>query len=107
MTFIVYRTAHYFHTSLSPRPLVDLAHAGERTSLDVPEAARRPVVVSRAHAAAVHSHRRNAGDGVLKKLRDVGGVIGLAFIPSTTSGDPTPRDLAKHARYRINSAWRF
>ncbi|ABL87216.1 peptidase M19, renal dipeptidase [Pyrobaculum islandicum DSM 4184] len=79
--------------------LVDLAHAGERTALDVLEAARRPVVVSHANAVAVYSHRRNVGDEVLKKLRDVGGVIGLTFIPSTISSDPTPRDLAKHARY--------
>lgn len=79
--------------------LVDLAHAGERTALDALDVARRPVVVSHANAAAVHSHRRNVGDEVLKRLRDVGGVIGLTFIPSTISADPTPRDLAKHARY--------
>lgn len=79
--------------------LVDLAHAGKRTALDAIEAARRPVVVSHANAAAVAPHPRNVDDEVLKALADNGGVLGLTLIPRTIGEDPSPRALAKHAAY--------
>ncbi|MCU7786832.1 dipeptidase [Pyrobaculum sp. 3827-6] len=79
--------------------VVDLAHAGEATALDVLREARKPVVISHANARGVTPHPRNVSDEVLKALADRGGVVGLTFIPSTISQSPTPRDLAKHASY--------
>lgn len=79
--------------------VVDLAHASKRTALDAIEAAKRPVVISHANAAAVAAHPRNVDDEVLKALADNGGVLGLTLIPKTIGDDPSPRSLARHAKY--------
>ncbi len=79
--------------------VVDLAHASKKTALDALEAARRPVVISHANVAEVYKHPRNVDVEVVKRLADNGGVLGLTFIPRIISENPTPRDLAKHARY--------
>ena len=68
--------------------VVDLAHAGRKTALDVLEAARRPVVISHANVNDVCRHLRNVDGDVIKRLVDNGGVLGLTFIPRTISDSP-------------------
>nr|WP_064569856.1 membrane dipeptidase [Gordonia sp. LAM0048] len=56
---------------------VDIAHANERTSLDVLDISTRPTYVSHACAYALSPHEKNKSDEVLRKLGAGGGLIAL------------------------------
>lgn len=58
--------------------VVDLAHAGERTSLDAIELSRDPVVFSHANARAVGPSSRNISDEQIKAVAANGGVVGIS-----------------------------
>ncbi|MER9726632.1 MULTISPECIES: membrane dipeptidase [unclassified Mesorhizobium] len=58
--------------------IVDLAHTGYRTTMDVFEIAARPVMISHAGIMGVHEHYRNIRDDQLQALAKNGGVIGLS-----------------------------
>lgn len=65
---------------------IDIAHANERTSLDVIEASSKPVYVSHANARALCPHEKNKSDEVLANLAAAGGVI--AMQPAATLVHP-------------------
>lgn len=84
--------------------LVDLAHAGERTTLEAIDISAVPCVVSHANVGALSDHPRNASDTVLKALAKNGGVIGItglgAFIRHKRNGGrPTIEDIIPHIAY--------
>ena len=56
--------------------LVDLSHAGERTTLDAIRHSLKPVALSHANPASLVKHKRNKGDDVLKALAERDGVVG-------------------------------
>ncbi|MEU9342681.1 membrane dipeptidase [Streptomyces sp. NPDC048278] len=56
---------------------VDIAHANERTSLDVLDIATKPVYVSHACAYGLSPHEKNKSDEVLRKLGEGGGLIAV------------------------------
>jgi membrane dipeptidase len=60
---------------------VDVAHAGNRTALEVVEAATRPVVVTHANARALFDTPRNMTDDVIRAVAASGGVIGVCAVP--------------------------
>lgn len=60
------------------RMLVDLAHTGYRTTLDIFEIATRPLIISHAGIMGVHQHYRNIRDDQLQALAKNGGVVGLS-----------------------------
>ncbi len=53
------------------------SHTGERTTRDVLAAATRPVIFSHSNCAAVHPHRRNISDAMIRACAAQGGVIGI------------------------------
>lgn len=60
---------------------VDLAHAGDRTTLDALDAAKQTVIVSHAACRAVaKGHLRAKTDEMIGKLAKLGGVIGIPMI---------------------------
>ncbi|MCS7364774.1 MAG: dipeptidase [archaeon GB-1867-035] len=63
---------------------VDLAHVGDRTSLDVIEASRYPVFITHAGARALWPSRRMKPDEVIQAMAEKGGVIGIEAAPHTT-----------------------
>ena len=69
---------------------IDLSHANESTTADVMAASSKPVIVSHAGCAAIHSHPRNKTDDQLKKLADKGGVIGIYDLPYLTASPRQP-----------------
>jgi membrane dipeptidase len=71
--------------------LIDLAHAGDRTSLDVIEVSRKPVAVTHAGARALWPTRRMKPDEVIQALAEKGGVIGVEAAPHTTLTEKHPR----------------
>jgi len=63
---------------------IDLAHVGDRTSLDVIERSERPVFITHAGARVLWPTRRMKPDEVLRALAAKGGVIGIEAAPHTT-----------------------
>jgi membrane dipeptidase len=63
------------------RIVVDVAHVGRRTSLEVIEASTAPVIVSHGNACGVYESRRNLTDEQIKAVAASGGVIGVCAFP--------------------------
>jgi membrane dipeptidase len=70
---------------------IDIAHSGDRTSLETIEASEVPVFVTHAGARAVWPTPRMKTDDVLKVLAEKGGVIGIEAAPHSTQAPSTPR----------------
>jgi membrane dipeptidase len=83
--------------------LVDLAHVGDRTSLDVAARSSRPVVISHAGARSVWGSARMKPDDVLRSVAATGGVIGIEAAPNSTRvSGRVEHDLAavmRHVEY--------
>lgn len=79
--------------------ILDISHAGEKTSLELIEASKLPVIASHANVKAVKNHVRNLSDKILEALNAKKGIVGFTFIPSTISDNPTVKDLVKHISY--------
>lgn len=74
--------------------LVDVSHAGDRTSLETIATSTKPVVITHAGARAVWSTPRMKPDDVIRACAARGGVIGIEAAPgSTLAGDPSRHDL--------------
>ncbi len=71
--------------------LIDLSHAGDRTSLDAIEASEVPVVISHAGARALWPTDRMKPDDVIRACADAGGLIGIEAAPHTTITRDHPR----------------
>jgi membrane dipeptidase len=61
--------------------IVDVAHSGERTSLEAARISERPVVASHSAARALNDHFRGKSDEVITAIADSGGYIGVCCIP--------------------------
>ena len=80
--------------------LVDLAHAGYRTSMEAIEASRAPVIFSHSNARTLCDSPRNLPDEILRAVGARGGVVGVCAFPAFVStGAPRVRDLVQHVDY--------
>jgi membrane dipeptidase len=81
--------------------VVDVSHAGVRTTLEAIEAAPGPVIATHANARAVCDTPRNLTDEQIRRLAASGGVIGLCAFPAFVTADehPTIDHLVDHAVY--------
>jgi len=82
--------------------VVDLSHAGPRTSLQAIETSSRPVICSHSNARTVCDHPRNLADELIRAVAASGGVIGVNAFPAfVKSGDTQPSvdDLLEHIEY--------
>ena len=73
--------------------VVDVAHVGQRTSLDVIEASSAPVIVSHGNACGVYKSRRNLTDEQITAVAASGGVVGVCAFPGFVSA--SDQDLDK------------
>ena len=62
--------------------LIDVAHLSESCFWDLIDVSQNPMIDSHANTKAVCPHIRNLDDDQLKAMSDVGGVIGVTFVPS-------------------------
>lgn len=62
------------------RMVVDISHAGDRTSMDAIELSGKPVLVTHANCRALVPHPRCKSDGVIKAMARAGGVIGITGV---------------------------
>ncbi|MEN8582762.1 dipeptidase [Burkholderia sp. RS01] len=69
---------------------VDLAHTGERTSLDAIETSTSPCIVSHSNCRSVHESKRNLSDKLIRAVTEKGGVIGLNGFPAFVNPKDAP-----------------
>ena len=83
--------------------ILDLAHAGPQTYLDVLERVPdAPVVVSHAACRAVYDHPRNLSDEALRTLAAHGGVIGIMLHPLAVDANrPTLDRVVDHVDHAV------
>ena len=82
------------------RIVVDVAHVGRRTSLEVIEASSAPVIVSHGNPCGVYESRRNLTDEQIKAVAASGGVIGVCAFPGFVSAaDADLGKLLDHVDY--------
>jgi membrane dipeptidase len=82
--------------------LVDLSHAGERTTREAIAASRVPIAISHTGCAALAPLPRNKTDAELKLLADKGGVAGIYLMPFLrVVGQPTAEDLVRHIEHAV------
>lgn len=82
------------------RIVVDVAHVGRRTSLEVIEASSAPVIVSHGNACGVYESRRNLTDEQITAVAASGGVIGVCAFPGFVSAADQDLDkLLDHVDY--------
>lgn len=62
--------------------IVDLAHTGWKTCLDVAKITERPVLVSHSAVHALNAHIRNKPDTVIRAVLETGGTMGITNYPS-------------------------
>jgi membrane dipeptidase len=83
--------------------LVDLAHAGPRTTRDAIDVSERPIVISHANARALNDNPRNVPDDVLQALAARSGLIGITayspFVELKPGVRPTLDDVVTHVTY--------
>jgi membrane dipeptidase len=85
---------------------IDVSHSGDRTSLDVIERSRVPVLITHAGARAVHDSPRMKPDEVIHACAERGGVIGIEAAPNTTLSRGRPQHdieaVMDHFRYCVD-----
>jgi membrane dipeptidase len=78
--------------------VVDVSHAGERTSLDAIEKSAAPVIFSHSGCKAVYDNPRNITDEQIRACAASGGVVGIVglteFLGDATQG--TMQQLLRH-----------
>jgi len=76
--------------------LIDAAHCGDQTTLDIITESERPIVISHAGTRSLWNTRRLKPANVLEALAAKGGVLGIEAAPHTTLTE-------KHPRHNIES----
>jgi len=81
--------------------IVDVAHSGQRTSLEAARASSRPVVASHTACMALNRHVRNKGDDVMRAIADSGGFVGICTLPAFLGGNGTISAFLDHICYAV------
>lgn len=76
--------------------IVDVAHCGQRTSLEAAKVSSRPVVASHSSCADLHMHVRGKTDEVIGAIAESGGYIGMCCLPFILRGSQDIRALIEH-----------
>lgn len=71
--------------------VIDAAHCGDQTTLDIIEESEHPIFISHAGARALWNTRRLKPDNVLEAMAAKGGVLGIEAAPHTTLTKTHPR----------------
>jgi len=86
--------------------IIDVSHAGERTTLDAFEASGHPVLITHSNCKALVPHPRCKSDGVIRAMAKQGGVMGITCVRSflRRSEDATLEDALNHFDHAIRVA---
>lgn len=79
--------------------LIDLAHTGWQTTLDVARVTEQPVVISHAAAWALNEHVRCKSDEIIRAVLDTGGTMGITNMPAFLGGSGDVTAFLDHIDY--------
>ncbi len=83
--------------------LIDMSHGGIKTSLDVIEASKDPIIFSHSNAQGVNPHARNLTDEQIKAIANKNGVIGINGMGLILGvEEPTTEKYIEHINYICN-----
>jgi membrane dipeptidase len=81
--------------------LVDLAHINRKGFLDACAQATRPPIVSHTGVLGAFDHWRNIDDAQLRAVADLGGCVGVIFVPRYLGADGLPA-VVKHLKHILD-----
>lgn len=85
--------------------LLDLSHAGAKTTAQAIAHAKRPLTISHTGARALADHPRNIDDSAIKAVAENGGVVGLYFMPYLHPDmSPDASTVIAHANHMLSVA---
>jgi membrane dipeptidase len=85
------------------KALVDLSHAGERTTMEAAAASKGPIAITHTGCAAIAPYPRNKTDAELRAVAEKGGYVGIYMMPFLRSqGQPMAVDLIAHLEHAID-----
>lgn len=70
---------------------IDLAHVGDKTTMDAIEASEKPALITHSGCRALWDTKRMKSDEVLHALAERGGVLGIEAAPHTTLTEKNPK----------------
>jgi membrane dipeptidase len=78
--------------------LIDVSHLSDAGFNDVAELSKQPFIASHSNAREQCDHYRNLTDGMIRKIADSGGVVGLNFCPAFLNGTESASldDMTRH-----------
>jgi membrane dipeptidase len=83
--------------------LLDLSHAGQRTTAEGIAASTAPPAITHSGCRALVDVPRNTHDAEMRGLADKGGVFGLYFMPFLRAkGQSQREDLLRHLEHAVN-----
>jgi membrane dipeptidase len=86
------------------RMVLDLSHAGRRTTAEAVAAGKQPFI-THAGCAALYEHPRNVPDEILRAVAQKGGVVGIYFMPFLReAGQPHLEDVVRHIEHAVDVA---
>ncbi len=77
----------------------DVAHSGQRTSLDAALCSEKPVVASHAVAGGLSTHYRAKSDEVIRAIKKTNGYVGICAHPWFLQGDMNIKAFLDHIEY--------
>jgi microsomal dipeptidase-like Zn-dependent dipeptidase/gamma-glutamyl-gamma-aminobutyrate hydrolase PuuD len=86
--------------------IVDISHTSEKTSFDVLEISRYPVIASHSSVKALCNHTRNISDELMTAIAEKGGVIQVCLYEGfiRENGRATVADAVDHIDYIVDKA---
>jgi microsomal dipeptidase-like Zn-dependent dipeptidase len=83
--------------------MVDISHTSEKTSFDVLEISKYPVIASHSSAKALCNHPRNVSDQLMKAIAAKGGVVQICFYKYflKKNGQARLKDAVDHIDYVV------
>jgi membrane dipeptidase len=81
-----------------------VAHLSEEGVVDVLDISGDPIIASHTNPRAIAPHPHNLEDGVLRRIADQGGVVGVFFLNPylTQNASPTVEDILRVIEHLIN-----
>jgi membrane dipeptidase len=78
--------------------VIDVSHAGERTTLDAIAASGKPLLITHSNCRALVQHPRCKSDAVIRAMSQKGGVMGITGVKAFLSqrARPTIEDVLDH-----------
>jgi len=87
--------------------IIDVAHAGKQTILDVASVTKKPIIDSHTNFTKLKQHKRNLDDEEIEAIVKTGGVIGITAIVSTLK-EPTIQGIVESIKYLGESfGWEY